>query len=676
MIDSTNTSAVTPSALWQEAVVLFSAGQLLDAEALLSRAVRRTQREDLGRAPYLQVLGRIRAATGRTRGAVGAFDACLRLLADHAIRSCCGDLDTRRSADARLGGAVDLSMSLAMLAPTPATLVSALHHVWVRKALAPALRRNELLSIGSAFPSLPDFRRELPSDGLLIEMARYSPINFLASPDRPHLAPARYAAFALRGWGAAIAPLLTDLGSAEDIEDMIAGAREELSGVSSYEGGFATLSVAEARRLLDTAPSSTTSEQSASTHIAFIRSHQRVDRATTIDSTHFRKLLAGLEHHHSSLSLGDVRMRSADASSQAVSRDNRPTQAMTRIGRDSRSLSRDLTTVPAGEEQDPNAGFENVQALGRRLLGPFARWLQRTRHIVAAPDGDLWLIPFAALYDDARTPLLTRADVTVVDHGFDLAVTAPAAEVAAHPLVIADPALRRSPTTRVAPSFAQLPGAYDEGKAVAALLGTTCYTGEQATDTLVRGARSPIVLHLATHGFALPDRRPGGLSWASTDGLHGLSLLASMSDPNRRAGLALAGAADWAAHGQTLPGPGDGLLLAADVANLNLAGTALVVLSACETGVGQVAAGDTTWSLARAFRKAGARAVVMSLWRVPDQSTRLLMERFYGAFLNGDAPAQALRHAQMAVMAAGMPPRHWAAFTCWDSGGLRSLARA
>jgi CHAT domain-containing protein len=216
----------------------------------------------------------------------------------------------------------------------------------------------------------------------------------------------------------------------------------------------------------------------------------------------------------------------------------------------------------------------------------------------------------------------------------------------------------------------QLQGARDEGIAVAALLGTKCHTDAEATDTLVREARSPFVLHLATHGFALPDRRPGGLSWIGTDGLRGLSLLASMNDPDRRAGLAFAGAADWTAHGKTLPGPGDGLLLAADVTNLNLTGTAMVVLSACQTGVGQVAAGDATWSLARAFQKAGARVVVMSLWRVPDQSTRLLMEDFYRAFLKDHAPAQALRHAQMAAMSAGMAPRHWAAFTCWGSAAL------
>lgn len=264
--------------------------------------------------------------------------------------------------------------------------------------------------------------------------------------------------------------------------------------------------------------------------------------------------------------------------------------------------------------------------------------------------------------------MLASADVTVADYAFDLASSPRAATAATQPLVIADPAFRKGPPTALLapePSFVELPGAYEEGVAVAALLGTQCYTGHEATDMLVRQARSPRVLHLATHGFALPDRRPGGISWVGNEGLRGFALLANANDPDLRAGLALAGAVDWAAHGEKLPGPGDGLLLAADVAKLNLSGTALVVLSACETGVGQVAAGDATWSLARAFRRAGARVVVMSLWRVPDQSTRLLMEDFYRRFLDGDSPAHALRHAQLAVMSAGAPPRHWAPFTCW-----------
>jgi CHAT domain-containing protein len=217
---------------------------------------------------------------------------------------------------------------------------------------------------------------------------------------------------------------------------------------------------------------------------------------------------------------------------------------------------------------------------------------------VIAPDGDFWLYPFAALSDGALTPVLTRADITVVDAS-DAAAPPPAPERPAPPLVIADPSLSRNPSPESARSFAPLPGARDEGLAVAALLGTTCHNDDDATDTLVRTATSPVILHLATHGFAVPDRRPGGISWAGTEGLRGLELLANMEDPDHRAGLALAGAADWIARGTALPIPGNGVLLAADVVTLNLSGTALVALSACETGVGQVAADDGPWSLAR-----------------------------------------------------------------------------
>ncbi len=663
------TSTREPSAPWEEGAALVAAGRLPEAEAALSKAVRRTPPDGLDglrRASLLQALGKIRVMSGRSRGARAAFDASFQLLADHAFRSCGGTVDARRAANGYLAAACGLSVSLAMSAPTPAVVVTALRQVWVRKVLTAALRRAEPPRFGPAFPSLADVRRGLPADSLLLEVARFYPHDFFAPLDRAHSLPARYVAFAVPGWGRTVVPLLIDVGSAKDIEDVVAGVREELSGEPSYAGGNVTLTVAEAQRLLQAGDTAAGSEQAALGRVTYLRSHQRVDRAVTVDEKTLRDLLAHLEHGGPGLSLDAFRMGPEDDPGQPPWSGGRSAgAAVTTAEGDSRSFSRDLASGSPEADSEPNAGAGDVRELGRLLLDPLSAWLSRARHIIAAPDGELWLVPFAALRDGAGTPLLARADVTVADHAFDLA-SLPGAEAAAtQPLVIADPAFRKGPPTTAAPSFAQLPGARDEGVSVAAMLGTPCYTGDEATDILVRRARSPRVLHLATHGFALPDRRPGGIEWVGSEGLHGLALLANANHPDLRAGLAFAGAADWAVHGEKLPEPGDGLLLAADVAKLTLDGTALVVLSACETGMGQVTAGDATWSLARAFRKAGARVVVMSLWRVSDQSTRLLMEVFYRRFLNGDPPAQALRHAQLTVMATGAPPRYWAPFTCW-----------
>ena len=664
------TSTREPSALWEEGVALLAAGRLPAAEAALGKAIRRTPpnaANGVRRASLLQVLGKVRVMSGQSRGARAAFDASFQLLAGHAFRSCSGTVDARRSADGYLSAAVSLSVSLAMSAPTPAVVVTALRQIWVRKVLTAALRREESPLFGPAFPSLADVRRGLSADSLLLEVARFYPYDFFAPLDRTHPLPARYVAFAVPGWARTVAPLLIDVGSAEDIEDIVAGVREELSGEPSYAGGNVTLTAADAHRLLQAGDTAPGSGPPAPGRVTYLRSQQRVDRTVTVDEKALRDLLAHLEGHGGQgLSLGDLHMGPEDDPDQPSFSGGRSTEAVaTTADGESGSFSRDFASGAAEADSQPDRGSGNVRELGRLLLSPLAARLGRARRIIVAPDGELWLVPFAALRDAAGTPLLARADVTVTDHAFDLASSPGAAAAATQPLVIADPAFRKGPPTTAEPSFAQLPGARDEGVAVAALLGAPCYTGDEATDILVRRARSPRVLHLATHGFALPDRRPGGIEWVGSEGLHGFALLANANDPDLRAGLVLAGAADWAAHGERLPEPGDGLLLAADIAELNLDGTALVVLSACETGMGQVAAGDATWSLARAFRKAGARVIVMSLWRVSDQSTRLLMEVFYRRFLNGDPPAQALRNAQLTVMATGASPRHWAPFTCW-----------
>ena len=113
-----------------------------------------------------------------------------------------------------------------------------------------------------------------------------------------------------------------------------------------------------------------------------------------------------------------------------------------------------------------------------------------------------------------------------------------------------------------------------------------------------------------------------------------------------RSGLALAGAnqAGAASDGD------DGVLTALEVSGLNLYGTELVVLSACETGVGEVRTGEGVFGLRRAFVLAGAKNLVMSQWRASDYYTALQMEQFYQAIGRGVSPAEALREAQLATI--------------------------
>jgi hypothetical protein len=141
----------------------------------------------------------------------------------------------------------------------------------------------------------------------------------------------------------------------------------------------------------------------------------------------------------------------------------------------------------------------------------------------------------------------------------------------------------------------------------------------------VEALKSPPVLHFATHGFFLPSEEK--------------------KDPGpeellRRSGLALTGANVRAADDAPSSEAGNGILTALDVMSLSLAGTELVVLSACETGLGEVRVGEGVFGLRRAFLVAGARTLVVSLWRVPDKETRDLMCGMYEQLQKGAGVAE------------------------------------
>jgi hypothetical protein len=108
----------------------------------------------------------------------------------------------------------------------------------------------------------------------------------------------------------------------------------------------------------------------------------------------------------------------------------------------------------------------------------------------------------------------------------------------------------------------------------------------------------------------------------------------------------------------------DGLLTAEDVAGLNLHKTELVTLSACETGLGEARHGEGVFGLRRAFALAGAKTLVMSLWKVPDEQTRQLMEDFYLRLLRGQGRVEALREAQLAIKSRHPDPFYWGGFIC------------
>ena len=177
-------------------------------------------------------------------------------------------------------------------------------------------------------------------------------------------------------------------------------------------------------------------------------------------------------------------------------------------------------------------------------------------------------------------------------------------------------------------AFNPLPGSSIEGEKIAARLGVTPHLETQALKSLVRRSQSPLILHLSTHGYFQenqpqtppPEREIFGqqrLQWAGKQ------------NPLARSGLAFAGANTFLRSGPLPTEAEDGILTALDATGINLTATALVVLSACQTGLGDVLVGEGVFGLRRAFVLAGAQTLVMSLWKVPDVATAILMDRFY-----------------------------------------------
>jgi hypothetical protein len=224
--------------------------------------------------------------------------------------------------------------------------------------------------------------------------------------------------------------------------------------------------------------------------------------------------------------------------------------------------------------------------------------------------------------------------------------------------------------------FHRLPGTRAEGTQIATLLDVSPWLDHTALEGRLKTAcHSPRILHLATHGFFLPDqerdlnregRGPGfdfGEFSGAKDGLARLSG-PMMENPMLRSGLALAGANTWLNRGELPEEAEDGLLTAEDVSGLDLLATELVVLSACETGLGQVDVGEGVFGLRRAFVLADAKTLVMSLWKVPDEQTCELMGDFYRRLLAGRGRADALREAQLAMKDKYPDPFYWGAFIC------------
>jgi CHAT domain-containing protein/Tfp pilus assembly protein PilF len=308
------------------------------------------------------------------------------------------------------------------------------------------------------------------------------------------------------------------------------------------------------------------------------------------------------------------------------------------------------------------------------------------RHLLIAPDGSLNLMPFAALVDEKDRYLIERYTISYLTSGRDLLRLQTTQPTKTAPLVVADPLFGRMANAAARGSrnsfddghregrgasrrifFQPLPGTKGEALAIKAILPkASLLLRRQATETALKQVRSPLILHIATHGFFLDDREERGpetLSLPGNDPLRASDLrlntwAAHIRNPLLRSGLALAGANSWK------KGDDDGLLTALEVAGLDLWGTKLVALSACDTGLGEIKIGEGVQGLRRALILAGSESQVISLWAVSDDHAKDVMIPYYKALRRGEGRGEGIRQAQLRVLRRKehRHPFYWATF--------------
>lgn len=328
-----------------------------------------------------------------------------------------------------------------------------------------------------------------------------------------------------------------------------------------------------------------------------------------------------------------------------------------------------------GESRQAAAAGKSIRT---RFWDPLEEFIGDARVVFISPDGAIARFPIAALPGkQPDTYLLQEHAIVIVPVPAELARKSTSPPAAGDSLLLvgdvdfgASPGESARPThellashsrsaaTRGKLRFKPLPGTKQELSAVGQLFEQQHPGGEQhilrgpaATEASFRQqARSHHFVHVATHGFFADSSVPSPLDPGRIQHDMGLSLFEAQKSiagfhPGLLSGLALAGANRGAEDGSD-----DGILTALEVAALDLTGVDLVVLSACQTGLGRVAAGEGILGLQRAFQIAGAGNCISSLWQVDDQATAALMKLFYyKLWVEQKSPLESLREAQLAI---------------------------
>ena len=354
---------------------------------------------------------------------------------------------------------------------------------------------------------------------------------------------------------------------------------------------------------------------------------------------------------------------------------------------------------------DPNAeqGLrEPLEALAKLILHPLSAHVKAKQRWIISPDGALWLVPWAALPLEDGLFAIERHTISYVLSGRDIVGGGRAVQATGPALVMAAPDYNMKPegaraelrqgvasnaedgsagefrslrSGGLVETAEALPATKEEAEAILPAIEKytgkkpDVRTGRQALEGVFKAARQPRLVVLSTHGFFLEDQEIAASEDLPAEKEKRPLLTKGgklLENPLLRCGLLLAGCNKRA---QAVEGDDDGVLTGLEIVGTDLRGTELVVLSACDTGVGVVRNGEGVAGLRQAFQLAGAKGVLSTLWPIPDDETVQLMSDFFGKLAEGKGKADALREAQLAMIkslreAKGTAhPFYWAAFT-------------
>lgn len=332
---------------------------------------------------------------------------------------------------------------------------------------------------------------------------------------------------------------------------------------------------------------------------------------------------------------------------------------------------------------------ENLKQIGKnlysRILKPLEPYMSDRKRIIISPDDNLHLIPFEIFVKNEWKYIIEDYTISYITSAKDILKFKENSKIDGNAVIIADPdydfGLNENEKDKEGTkddavffrgslskdmknlNFGRLIDTKDEANNIEKIfrekmkISTKNFQDKKALDEVLLSVKSPKILHLATHGFFLKNLKIELKNKTLALDGDGKNSQIMVEDPMIRSGVVLTGA-----NVALQSGRDEGIVTSDKIVGLDLRDTELVVLSACNTGVGDVEKGDSVYGLKKAFVLAGAKSLMVSLWSVPSLETTEIMTRFYVLLSEGKNKSEALREAKLEMMKKKENPFYWGAF--------------